>query len=111
MSAYVSSLKRLAEAYQAPAVSAPTAPDLWQRFIEWYSGLPEVSRSRAFAMAEIEAALSTQGKYLGPILLSLGWTRKRRWSGGGQYSRYWMPPAMSVRHNFASTTSTDSWDL
>ena len=38
-------------------------------------------------------ALKTQGKYISPVLLELGWTRKRRWaSGGGQYNRFWMPP-------------------
>jgi hypothetical protein len=45
-------------------------------------------------MAEFEAALATQGKYLSPILLNLGWIRKRRWTGSGQYSRYWVPPAL-----------------
>lgn len=96
MSAYVSSLNRLAEAYHAP-ISAPKAPDLRQRFLEWYASLPEISRNRGFAMAEFEAALSTQGKYLSHILLNLGWMRKRRWSSGGQYNRYWVPPLSLTR--------------
>jgi hypothetical protein len=90
-SAYVASLKRLSEE-NAPANEQDVC-SLRERFLEWYSALPEISRSRAFAMAEFEEALVTQGKYLSPILLSLGWTRKRRWSGGGQYSRYWVPPS------------------
>jgi hypothetical protein len=91
-SAYVASLNRLSQ--QDAPVNEQDVCSLRQRFLDWHSTLPEISRSRAFAMAEFEAALSTQGKYLSPVLLGLGWTRKRRWSGSGQYSRYWLPPAM-----------------
>jgi hypothetical protein len=90
-SAYVASLNRHLDA--DPRANVQDVCSLRQRFLDWHSALPEISRSRAFAMAEFEAALTTQGKYLSPILLSLGWTRKRRWSGVGQYSRYWVPPA------------------
>jgi hypothetical protein len=89
-SAYVASLSRHLGA--DPRTNEREVCSLRQRFLDWHSTLPEISRSRAFAMAEFEAALTTQGKYLSPILLSLGWTRKRRWSGSGQYSRYWLPP-------------------
>src|SRR3954471_16504500 len=94
-SAYIANLTRNLEVHADR--TAAQAPSLSQRFTDWYSALPEISRSRAFAMAEFEAALSTQGKYLSPVLLSLGWTRKRRWSGAGQYNRYWAPPA-NARH-------------
>jgi hypothetical protein len=93
-SAYVASLRRHSEA--DAQINEQDVCSLRQRFIDWYSALPEISRSRAFAMAEIEAALSTQGKYLSPVLLSLGWTRKRRWSSGGQYNRYWAPPPSTL---------------
>lgn len=89
MTAYISSLNRLVEATQQTSLSVP---DLEQRFVEWYATLPEISRCRPFAMIELEQALSTQGKYLGHVLLTLGWERKRRWTGHGQYSRYWIPP-------------------
>lgn len=89
-SAYVASLNRN---MGAAAGQPPVAPlDLRTRFLEWYASVPQVSRDRAFAMTELEQALDTQGKYLSPVLLSLGWTRKRRWSSQGQYNRYWMPP-------------------
>lgn len=71
----------------------PHRPDLRQRFVDWHSALPEVTRHRPFAMAEFENALLTQGKYLSPILLKLGWQRRRKWSSRGQYYRYWMPPS------------------
>jgi hypothetical protein len=45
-------------------------------------------------MSELEQALATQGKYLGPVLLRLGWQRKRKWTGYGEYNRYWIPPVM-----------------
>jgi hypothetical protein len=48
-------------------------------------------------MSEFEVALNTQGKYISPVLLELGWKRKRRWaSGGGQYNRYWKPPTQAI---------------
>lgn len=91
MVAYISALNRELEKQTTSA--AATKPDLRQRFIEWYSALPEIARQRAFAMVELERALGTQGKYLSSILLSLGWQRNRRWTSDGQYNRYWMPPA------------------
>lgn len=88
--AYISALNRDVE--NLPQAAYP-APDLRQSFLDWYASLPPVSRRRPFAMAEMEAALGTQGRYLSPILLTLGWQRKRKWTGGGQYSRFWVPPA------------------
>ena len=73
------------------AIGQPPCPDLGERFIAWYASLPEISRHRPFAMSELETALTTQGKYLSPILLSLGWQRRRKWSSKGQYHRYWVP--------------------
>jgi hypothetical protein len=46
-------------------------------------------------MLEIEKALKTQGKWLSPVLLELGWQRTRIWSTGGQYHRYLEPPTCS----------------
>ncbi len=40
---------------------------------------------------QLKKAPGTQGKYLSPILLDLGW-RKRKWTGSKQYPGYWMPP-------------------
>lgn len=89
MTAYICSLNR---GLEAASQTSTAAPGLRQRFVEWYDRQPEISRNRPFAMIELEQALSTQGKYLSPILLGLGWRRKRKWTGGGQYSRYWVPP-------------------
>jgi hypothetical protein len=88
MSAYLALLKHQA------AVQAPAQPALQQRFLDWFSSLPELTRERPFPMAELEAALGTQGKYISPMLLGLGWQRRRRWSSRGQYHRYWVPPAV-----------------
>ena len=88
ITAYIAHLNRDLETGSLLAA----APSLHQRFISWYAALPEIARHRPFAMVELEVALSTQGRYLSPILLSLGWNRRRRWSGGGQYNRYWLPP-------------------
>lgn len=87
-SAYISGLNAGLEVASSP----PAANSLRQRFIDWYAALPEIARQRPFAMAELEQALSTQGKYLSPILLELGWRRGRKWSSRGQYNRYWIPP-------------------
>ena len=75
------------------AASRQVKPTLQQQFTEWCGLLPEIARNRPFSMLEFERALATQGKYISPVLLELGWQRKRRWnSRGGQYHRYWVPP-------------------
>lgn len=86
MSAYVKMLNRQTEA------GAPATPPLRQKFVDWYCTLPEIARNRPFSMMEFERALATQGKYISPVLLELGWQRKRRWNSRGQYHRYWVPP-------------------
>ncbi len=87
---YAAQLRKMAEARQAQ----PTQPlSLRDRFTSWHRSLPAVSRDRRFAMAELEAALKTQGKYISPVLLELGWRRKRIWNTTGQYHRYWVPPS------------------
>jgi hypothetical protein len=91
MPAYV---RRLIESTAAAHPPSPRST-LRDRFVEWHSGLPAVSRDRHFAMSEFEAALKTQGKDISPVLLELGWRRKRVWSTSGQYFRYWVPPALS----------------
>jgi hypothetical protein len=89
-SSYIRSLQRSLE---AEAVTQPLSKsDLKQRFLAWFDSLPEVSRNRRYSMVELERALSTQGRYISPILLGLGWKRRRDWSGKGQNQRYWVPP-------------------
>ena len=90
MSAYIAELNKLAV---APAQTQPT-PTLRQRFETWFCGLPEFVRDRAFSMSEFETAMETQGKYISPVLLQLGWRRERVWRTDGQYNRYWLPPRL-----------------
>lgn len=87
-SAYLRSLEKL---LPTPA-SRPTVPPLEARFLAWYNTLPEFTRNRPFSMGEFERTLGTQGRFLSPILLSLGWRRSRRWASTGQYFRMWIPP-------------------
>ena len=89
MLSYIAQLKRMAEAQRAQR-SQPSS--LRDRFTSWYRSLPAVSRDRRFSMSEFEAALKTPGKNISPVLLELGWRRKRIWSTTGQYHRYWEPP-------------------
>ena len=89
-SAYIRQLNRELE---AAAVSAePITPDLRQRFVEWFSIQPEISRVRRYSMVELERALGTRGRFISPVLLNLGWERHRKWSSTGQSPRYWVPP-------------------
>ena len=90
ISAYISALNRKLEAERQATAASP--PELRQRFIDWYAAIPEIARQRPFAMIELERALGTQGKWLSPILLELGWRRGRKWISRGQYNRYWLPP-------------------
>lgn len=94
-SAYINQLNR--ELQDERTCEQATKSDLREQFLDWHTSLPEIARQRPFAMIELEQALGTQGKYLSPVLLSLGWQRKRRWTGGGQYPRYWLPPAIRTR--------------
>ncbi|SPA46771.1 hypothetical protein [Cupriavidus taiwanensis] len=87
MSAYIKLMQQT-----VPEDSADELP-LRLQFLEWYGALPEVARLRPFSMVEFERALGTQGKYISPVLLALGWQRKRRWSSRRQYHRYWVPPS------------------
>lgn len=88
-SAYASKMRMLS---LQSATEVSVMPCLHQRFSDWYKSLPEISRHRPFAMAEFELALNVPGKLISPVLLSMGWTRKRKWTGGGHYPRYWVPP-------------------
>lgn len=91
-SSYIRSLQQslAAEAAQEQQLSKP---DLKQRFIEWFDGVPEISRVRPYSMAELERALTTQGRFLSTVLVSLGWERRRKWSSTGKSPRYWIPPS------------------
>ena len=87
MSAYVQRLEKA-----VTESSPPRPPDLQERFQAWVNGLPEFTRQRSFSMREFEQALSRPGRLISPVLLALGWTRKRRWDSRGHYHRYWIPP-------------------
>lgn len=89
-SAYIRSLQRTLDDEAAP--QQLFKPDLKQRFIEWFASVPEISRVRPYSMVELERALSTQGRFLAPILEGLGWERGRKWSSTGASPRYWAPP-------------------
>lgn len=89
-SAYVRSLQRSLETKEIS--TELSRPDIKSRFLSWLDSQPEISRFRAYSMTELEKALGTQGRHLSPILLELGWERRRKWTSKTQYLRYWMPP-------------------
>lgn len=90
MVAYIEELKRYAAAHAQKV--PPKKQNLRERFLDWYQGLPQFVRHRPFSMSEFETALKTQGKHLSPVLLELGWRRKRIWSTTGRYHRFWEAP-------------------
>jgi hypothetical protein len=87
-SAYLRSLEK----QLPPPASKPKVPPLEERFLAWFNNLPEFTRDRPFSMREFETALGSQGRFISPMLLRLGWQRQRRWSSQGSYHRYWQPP-------------------
>ena len=87
-SAYLRSL----EAMLPPPTVTPKVPPLKARFLAWFNSLPEFTRDRPFSMQEFEVALGSQGRFISPVLLRLGWQRQRRWSSRGQYFRMWCRP-------------------
>jgi hypothetical protein len=90
MTFYIRSLQRSFEADAAPIPQSK--PDLRQRFVDWFDNLPDISRIRPYSMREFETALSTQGRFLAPVLAKLGWERHRKWSSTGPSPRFWLPP-------------------
>lgn len=86
MSAYLQTLQK----EQMRAQRTPPAT-LQQRIQAWFNALPELTRHRPFSMEELEAALGSQGRHLGPVLAALGWTRIRTFGGNQPYRRYWLP--------------------
>lgn len=89
-SAYINSLNSSLQTHSVgPHLSSPS---LKQRLIVWFESQPEISRCRPYSMMELERVLGTQGRFLSPILLGLGWERRRKWSNTGQSHRYWVPP-------------------
>ena len=88
MSAY---LKQLNQALAA-RISASRPASLEQRFREWFYGQPDVIRNRMYSMQEFERALGVPGRLISPVLLRVGFQRKRKWNSIGQYHRYWQPP-------------------
>lgn len=68
-------------------------PGLEHRLLAWFESQLEISRIRPYSMVELERAIGAPGRLLSPVLLSLGWERRRQWSSKGQYHRYWVPPA------------------
>ncbi len=89
-SAYLRSL----EAMLPPPTVTPKVPPLEARFLAWFNSLPEFTRDRPFSMQEFEVALGSQGRFISPVLLRLGWQRKRQWNSRGQYFRQWCPPCV-----------------
>lgn len=85
--------KAAAEAAAEAAAANPRPTDLRSRFEAWFNALPEFVRQRPFSMSEIEGALSTQGRYISPVLISLGWRRGRKWTSRCHYLRMWLPPS------------------
>lgn len=78
MSAFIKSLQRSLE-IEAGAAVLLSKPGLKERFIDWFASVPEISRVRPYSMVELERALGTQGRFLSPVLESLGWERRRKW--------------------------------
>lgn len=74
---------------------------LHTKVAEWYSGLPDNERRTAYTMAELSQRFNAPGNLLGPALDRLGWRRVRRWTGGGPYSRYWVPHTSALSPNSA----------
>ena len=97
MRAYLSGLNQAAAPWPAAGTparqsGAGSAASLHDRFVQWYAALPTLARNRPFAMVEIERALGTQGRFISPVLIRLGWRRQRIWTGAGPFHRYWLPP-------------------
>lgn len=87
MSAY---LKKLACAVaDENRASAPTPA---KRVEEWFAKQPEISRHRPYSMQEIEIGTGIAARFLGELLISQGWKRRRQWSSKTSYRRFWTPP-------------------
>jgi hypothetical protein len=59
---------------------------------EWYASLPPPHRAPYYTTAALAKRFNTVPRFVGTALHKLGWQRKRQWTGGGPYTRYWVPP-------------------
>ena len=88
MSAYIQNLKLPPG---TPSVQGDT-PSPQKRFTIWFATVPQIAQHRPASMIAFEQHLGTQGRYISPVLLALGWRRKREWGTTERYFRYWTPP-------------------
>lgn len=95
MSAYIRECNRYIAEYEA-RIRTPAA-GLQDRFVRWYTSLPPVARDRRFSMGEFESALGRPGRFISPVLVQLGWQRRRAWSNKSHYLRYWIPPEQPAK--------------
>jgi hypothetical protein len=85
MSAFLNSLKR-----EMSSISPKRTRE--SKLSEWFNAQPEISRQRPYSMEEIERGTCIPSRFLGGLLLRLGWTRHRQWATKSSYRRYWLPP-------------------
>lgn len=77
----------------AAAIRAHNARPLEVKIQEYFAALPPEERRPHYTMDELVLIFNTAPGRIGTALHTLGWQRKRRFAGGGSYSRFWVPPS------------------
>ena len=93
---YLSDLRIRAAEKNAAFALAKSENRLINRVARWYGALPKSARKAAYSIRELANEFRAARGELGPVLHQLGWKRKRRWTGGGPYERYWVPPMLTA---------------
>lgn len=89
-SAYIQQLQKATQETKATNDGSTPAE---VKFDTWWKSLHEATRDRPYGFSEIKRATGlVDDRKLGIILVSRGWTRKRKWSGTIHYYRLWVPP-------------------
>ncbi len=91
VSGYMDSLRKQAAEYQAAAQARRPQP-LAEQVRRWWEALPPAQRKEAYALEELRQLFRVSPGRLGVALHACGFQRRRRWTGGDPYRRFWIPP-------------------
>jgi hypothetical protein len=94
MTTYLEGLKRRAAELQERQTAAQLerSRSLECRIRDWYENLPGRERQPSYTMSQLVLLFGTAPGLIGAALHRLQWERKRQWSAGGAFARYWQPP-------------------
>lgn len=90
---YLDRLRERRAEIQAQKESILPLPTLTERIETWWRGLTPEEQGKHYTMQFFQWMFGENPAWIGPVLFSLGWERKRLWKIGKPHSRVWVGPA------------------